>query len=400
MMAHYVEKYWDSPALSSRLGGLPIAGTYRAFIPDPIATSNPQLSATTVQRLSTAERALERLCASPEAQTVASLLAEVEALGSSAIESIHVPYLDLAQALLLGPGKNERARLVLGNLMATEEACALAREPEITVAGMTRIHRALLAGTYEDRIAGRIRREEVWIGGLTPVQAMFVPPPAEYLDGLLDDLVVYLNRSDLPPVAQAAIAHAQYETVHPYADGNGRSGRALIHTVLVRHGLEDHVVAPLSAALFRERPAYYRGLQRYREARLDEWCQFVAEAITHAAQVVIENPSYSLVAGIQGIRARWSEQMGPARRHSASARLLPQLLSSPLLNLRQARHLAGSSPEATRLALQSLQEAGILNPAASPNQRRLWAAPDVLILTDALLGTFRLTGRGHLDRSL
>jgi len=100
-------------------------------------------------------------------------------------------------------------------------------------------------------ISGQVRTTQNWIGGndFNPCQAAFVPPPPEYLAGLLEDLCLFINRDDLPGTVQAGIVHAQFETIHPFADGNGRTGRALIHVVLKRRGLARHLVPPISLAL-------------------------------------------------------------------------------------------------------------------------------------------------------
>jgi len=112
-------------------------------------------------------------------------------------------------------------------------------------------HQRLLAGTRLDAHAGAIRQEQNWIGGSSynPCSAAFVPPPPEYVPDLLDDLCQFCNSDDIPAVAQAAIAHAQFDTIHPFVDGNGRTGRALIHLVLRRRGLATRVLPPVSLVL-------------------------------------------------------------------------------------------------------------------------------------------------------
>ena len=138
----------------------------------------------------------------------------------------------------------------------------------ITVDDLLRFHRRLLAGGRLDAHAGVIRSEQNWIGGSSynPCSAAFVPPPPELVHDLLEDLCAFCNGDAVPAVAQAAIAHAQFETIHPFADGNGRTGRALIHLVLRRRGLATRVLPPVSLVLATWSDDYVAGLQatRYR----------------------------------------------------------------------------------------------------------------------------------------
>ncbi|MCB9389668.1 MAG: Fic family protein [Acidimicrobiia bacterium] len=107
-------------------------------------------------------------------------------------------------------------------------------------------------------IRGKIRTEQNWIGGTSwgPLNAEFVPPPPDMLPMLLEDLVEFCNRADLPAVVQAAVAHAQFETLHPFADGNGRAGRCLIHIILGRRGMEGPLRPPISLGLAADKRSY------------------------------------------------------------------------------------------------------------------------------------------------
>ena len=124
------------------------------------------------------------------------------------------------------------------------------------------IHRILMERSATPEIAGVVRTVQNWIGGSSynPCSAAFVPPPPDTLDTLLDDLLAYVNADDHPALVQAAIAHAQFETIHPFADGNGRTGRTLIHVILRRRGLAPRVVAPISLVLFTWASDYIAGL--------------------------------------------------------------------------------------------------------------------------------------------
>ena len=144
------------------------------------------------------------------------------------------------------------AEEVLGNIEAMRWAVdVLGSDKGITVSGILEVHRRLLAGTRLEDDGGLIREQQNWIGGsgFNPCSAVFVPPPQEEVEGLLHDLCGFCNGDSLPAVAQAAIAHAQFETIHPFIDGNGRTGRVLLHVILKRRGLAPRVLAPVSLVL-------------------------------------------------------------------------------------------------------------------------------------------------------
>src|SRR5438105_1677041 len=168
------------------------------------------------------------------------------------------------------------------------------------LAGLARRDR--LGCEYEaylpDRLSGRsfrldgerLRSEQNWIGGsdFNPCSAEFVPPPPEEVAALLEDLCAFCNDASLPAVAQAAIAHAQFETIHPFVDGNGRTGRALIHVVLRRRDLVPRILPPISLVLSTWSDDYVHGLTRTRylgdpngeqaRAGLDDWVALFAAA--------------------------------------------------------------------------------------------------------------------------
>jgi Fic family protein len=125
---------------------------------------------------------------------------------------------------------------------------------------------------------GRLRRRQNWIGrpGSTPVNADFVPPRDKQVRPLLKDLCAFIEREDVPILAQAAIAHAQFETIHPFGDGNGRVGRCLIHVVLRRRELAPRYVPPISLILAARVKQYVGGLILYREGQTNEWTRFFA----------------------------------------------------------------------------------------------------------------------------
>ena len=181
------------------------------------------------------------------------------------------------------------------------------------------------AASQERARPGRVREEQNWIGGRLGNQsdAVFVPPPEDLVVPLLEDLIAFIGREDLPGVPQAAIAHAQFETIHPFIDGNGRVGRALVHVILRRRGTATRFVPPLSIVLAARPAAYVEGLTAYREGRLADWIGSFSEAAGRAAAVSIELADQ--VLALQGV---WRERAGRPRAGSAASRLIA-LLPAP-----------------------------------------------------------------------
>ena len=136
-------------------------------------------------------------------------------------------------------------------------------------------------------VAGRIREEQNWIGGndYNPCGADFVPPPPEHVLPLLDDLFDAMDDDRLPPLVQAALVHPQFETIHPFHDGNGRTGRALIHVVLNRRGIAPEYVLPISVVLANNRDRYIAALTAFREDGTGQWIEHFAAATATAANL-------------------------------------------------------------------------------------------------------------------
>ena len=155
---------------------------------------------------------------------------------------------------------------IMGNVAAMQHALSgIALKETFGLDDLIDLHTSLLAGTRLSDIAGEIRTKQNWIGGsdFHPCSAAFIPPPPEELAALLDDLVDYINGDEHSPLLQAGLAHAQFEALHPFADGNGRVCRVLIHLVLHRLGLAPRYVPPISLALASKSEAYFAGLNSF-----------------------------------------------------------------------------------------------------------------------------------------
>ena len=175
---------------------------------------------------------------------------------------------------------------MLGNIAALERAVALAGDvEELTCEHLLDVHRVLFAGTRYEHVGGLLREEQNWIGGAAsnPRNAEFIPPPHELVPGLLDDLSAFCNREDVPAGVQAAIAHVQFETIHPFLDGNGRVGRALILAVFRRRGISPRYLPPVSLALAGDADRYVAGLTSWRNGDEEDWYTVFVDTVHRAA---------------------------------------------------------------------------------------------------------------------
>ncbi len=271
-----------------------------------------------------------------------------------------------------------------------EQAVGLgARADPIGVSDIEDIHRTLLRFTFDD-IAGVVRDRQNWIGGSDyhPLDAAFVPPPPECVGPLLKDLCGFIAREDIAPVAQAAIAHAQFETIHPFADGNGRVGRALIHTILRRRHESVRYTPPISLVLTGEPRAYIAGLVDYREGRLSDWCTLFAAAAGRAAAKAGE-----LSQRIEALQQSWIERLGSPRRDSTVRELIASLPAQPVIDVAAGRRLTERSHVAVGDALKALEEIGVLRLLNQRKWGRLWECDALLDLVSDFERQIRTSNR-------
>ena len=382
-MSELVKRRWEAN-LAGRSRRKRQSFTYEAFVPDPIAHSEPRISFETSGLISDAEIAVSRLNETASVlgfEALGPLLLRSEAVASSRIEKLAVSQQNLARALFDPRAAKGTAPIVAANVRAMEQAIAIGdREGPVRLEDLAEIHKVLMSpdGAIDD--AGEFRTEQNWIGGSSdsPIDAAFIPAPHELLPDLLADLVAYLNRDDLPPVAQAAIAHAQLETIHPFTDGNGRVGRCLIHLVLRRRGVSPRFVPPISVVLATRPNSYVTGLVAYREGGVEGWLSSFAGACAQAASM-----SLALADAVGELQLRWMDQAGRPRAGSASERVIKLLPAQPILTAMTTRAALGTSHEAARLALLALEAAGVLRKISSGNWDRTYAAVGLFDLIKA-----------------
>lgn len=358
--------------------------TYFAFVPSTVGDLELTLPADLAAEMAEAEGLLRELQAEANLLGLESLsrqLLRAESIASSRIEGLELSHRRLATALYDPDVADDTARFVLGNIAAMESAIRLATDsPTFGLTDLLEIHRQLLERTTLHRIAGQIRTEQNWIGGVAtgPNNAEFVPPPEDEVEALLEDLCFFIERDDLPAIAQAAIAHAQFETIHPFADGNGRVGRALIHAILRRRRIATMIVPPISIVLATNGARYVQGLTSFREDNTLDWCRFFTRVVASSVQ-----HSTDLAQCLSTLQARWREQAHHPRRDSAAEKLIQTLPSSPVLDIRLAAEVAHVSDEAARLAINTLAEADILRPVRVGRRRgQAWEATEIVTLLD------------------
>ncbi|MER7070414.1 Fic family protein [Terrabacter sp. NPDC000476] len=351
--------------------------TYEAAVVQPVAEAGLTLSGDLAADLDEATRLLAAFDAggAGEIAPFASVLLRSESAASSQIENLTSSARALAEAEI-GEGQRANASVILANVRTMQAALELAgRLDEQAVLAM---HRALMAQQNQHR-PGRWREEQVWVGGspLHPADADFVPPVAADVPALMADLVAFLDRDDLPPLAQAALAHAQFETIHPFTDGNGRTGRALLHSVLLHTGAIHRVTVPISAGLLAVRDDYFAALGAYRAGDAEPILRCVATAARHGTVIGQE-----LVGELRAVRAGWDEQVH-ARSGSAARTMLDLLVRQPVVTARVVVRELGVSAPTAQTALRRLVDDGILLESTGHRRNRVYRAPDVLRALDA-----------------
>lgn len=338
----------------------------------------PSLSTELLAKIDQATIAITRFDATQAATVLpfTPLLLRGESVASSRIEQLTSSARRILEAELLGVGGTGNAALVVAATAQMNAAISSDSLPDER--RILDMHRLLLRDS-QPQIAGHYREEPVWIGGsdLHPVDSMYTAPHHRHLPSLMADLDVWMQRSNVPALAHAAIAHAQFETIHPFVDGNGRTGRALIHTMLRHRGLTVNGTLPLSAGIPRSPDSYFAALTSYRAGDIAPIVQLVAESARRATEL-----GAWLGKEIADIRSTWEEQV-TAQRDATDWRILDVLIRQPLIDAppRLAAELS-VTPANTRKALERLEANGVVLSAPVAKIHRAWRAPDILDLLD------------------
>jgi Fic family protein len=329
---------------------------YEAFMPEALADLRMQLPGDVAGVISDAEQAVADL---NRARALACAEANQDA------------------ARRVGPEAVE----ILANIDAMQLAIERASTATpIRVADIVDIHTALLARGSTPGIAGRIRTSQKWIGGNDHNRcgADFVPPPPEEVERLLHDLALFCNEETLPPLVQAAVAHAQFETVHPFDDGNGRTGRTLVQIVLRRRGLAPAFVPPVSVILARAKDRYVEGLTLFREDRIAEWLETFAVATRQAADLAVQ-----YAGRVAELQDRWRQQLRETsnpRAEAAAWAVIDILPAHPVVAVPVAVAATRRTKPAVTNAVAELERAGVLRRLTESARNRAWEAEGLLDL--------------------
>jgi Fic family protein len=393
-MAKVIRRRWISEVASGLSRKDRRSCEYEAYVPDPLRGRRITLDGDVAADVADAETAIARLNVEASAllgtEALARILLRAESVASSRIEGLEVGAGRLLRAEAARELGEQPRDVTAAEVLANVDAmlCALesvAAGGAITVERLADVHRRLLEGTPLKEHAGRIRTVQNWIGGsaYNPCSAVFVPPPPEHVPALLEDLCAFCNEDSLPAVAQAAIAHAQFETIHPFVDGNGRAGRTLIHLVLRRRGQASRVLTPVSLILATWAEDYVAGLTgtRYRgpassRAASEGLNRWVGRFAAACGRAVADAAAFE--RRVLRVEEGWRERLEPVRMGSSVDLLLGVLPGAPVITVNSAAALIGRSYMATNEAIHRLAAAGVIAQVSVGRRNRAFQAPAVI----------------------
>lgn len=345
------------------------------------------LSAAVVAELSEADAALGHLQGLGQIITDPELLIGPyqvrEALASSQIEGTQASLSDVFQSKVDAESANDDTAEVRRYLEATEQAYDLARTLPITQRLILKVHATLLEGVRGDeKSPGEFRRSPVWVGraGATPDTAMFVPPLPEHLGDLLSDWERFVNDDGrvLPVLVQAALMHYQFETIHPFLDGNGRIGRLLINLLLTDRGRLTVPLLYLSSYFESHRNEYYERLQAVRETGdVEGWLLFFVKAVRAQASDAVERSK-------RLIRIREDYYGEAIKERSNLPRLVEVIMRNPFVTVRSVEASLGITNQGARNLIKNAEGRGWLRSLGTRGQggREHWFSPAIFEIMD------------------
>ena len=363
----------DDLALVPKSRRRKILPTYEAAVPASIAALPVEIPAQLARRIAEVEVSLARFDQAQAARDwpLPALLLRSESSSSSQIERLTSSVRNVALAELSSKAPSN-ALLIAGN-----------------VAAMRAIHDVLMRGTREEP---GLRKEQVWIGGspYSPHGATFVPPHADLVRPCLEDLVAFGAREDISPIAKAAIFHAQFETIHPFTDGNGRTGRALLHRILARDEVLLHAMLPVSAGLLHDVERYMGALDTYHDGAVEPMIECLADALELAAVI-----GSRIASDVDEVLGGWASA-NTDRSGSASHRLPALLVEQPVVDVAFVASRLGITDRAARNLVETACERGILAKMGNAKRGVFYQAPDLIAVLEeasSLEGIRRIAAR-------
>lgn len=376
-----------------------VSSPYRAYVPCVLDGWVPSVPPDVRELVRLAERRIadaNRLDVSVS-PALRLLLTRAEGLATSSVENIRTTMRSLSLLESLRGRRrvetDRKDRLTLGSVRMNTEATALADRAasDITVADIERLHRVLFTDTGRQFDAGRLRTEQVWIGSgqRTPAGAQFVPPPHTEVPALMADLAEYVSDRTVwaPAVVKAAVTHAQFETIHPFTDGNGRVGRALTSLVLRRDG-HLAVAVPLSAAIDARRQDYYDSLQQSRtfigDRSDDGRSASVVASVEFTADALVVACDYAMA--VARCVADWEDRCNqvPSRQRSSAGEILSVMRVAPAATLPFLVERSGLNKRTAARALSRLTDLGLLAEHRDyESGARIFEATDLVNVADS-----------------
>jgi len=342
---------------------------YRAFLPKPLPPSPPvELAGKLQHLLSEADRALGRLDGAvftlPNPDLFVLMYVRKEAVLSSQIEGTQSSLRDLlaAEAKLRDASRPDDVGEVIYYVRAMNHGLKRLADLPVSVRLIREIHAELMRGARGGKLEpGELRRSQNWLGpaGAGLSEASFVPPPPDLVPGALGDLEKFLHEEiSIPPLVKIALAHAQFETIHPFLDGNGRIGRLLITFLLTEAGILHKPVLYLSHYFRRHRLAYYEHLQAIRDrGAWEEWLAFFLAGVTEVAGEATLTARRILELR-EKHRAAITERLG--RSAGNGHKVLESLFKRPIVSVAEVRKLTGTTFPAANTLVARLAGLGVL----------------------------------------
>lgn len=363
------------------------ASGYRAFIPAPFPP--PDLihwESSLVTLLSSADQAIGRLNAIdslvPDADFFISMYVGKEAAFSSQIEGTQATLVDLVkfEAKLEDREISSDVDEISNYIDAMKYSIQRLDSLPLSLRLLREAHEKLLKGVQgRHRNPGEFRSTQNWIGGPTLGTAIFIPPPVHEMQGALSDLEKFFHEenSQLPVLIRAALIHAQFETIHPFLDGNGRLGRLLITLFLIKEKVLTRPLLYLSTFFKEHRSHYYENLNNYRatESGVDQWLKFFLEGIRQVSDEAVETAKY-----ITSLREKHIHLVSEFGRNADTAlRVLNKLYSFPIVDAKKVGNFAKiSSKAAIQALIAKFVKAKILYETTGGERNRRYVYRDYL----------------------
>jgi len=354
------------------------AGPYDAAVTPAIAGLTPTIDPAVAAEADEAVAEIIRFDAATGQRLLpfASLLLRSESAASSQIEQLTASAKAIALAELDdGRRTGRNATTIVSNVTAMNAALELA--DRLDTESILAMHTALLEHDRPEWV-GHWRDEQVWVGGHSqgPHGALFVPPHHSRVAAAMDDLIAFANRTDVAPLVHVAVAHAQFETIHPFPDGNGRTGRALVHAMLRNRGITRSVTVPISAGLLVDTGAYFDALDDYRAGHIEP----IVRQMTDAGFAALGN-AQQMLDELDAVQDDWNSRI-TARSDSSVWPLTRLLGEQPAVTSNLVADRLGVSIPAALNAIGRLEDAGILVKARGEERNRAWVAVDVIAVLD------------------